>query len=162
MPSSATSRRAPSARASCTAESTHDLEQARHVVRRGQGRAEALAELLDAPALGVQLVDALLELARHVVEDRAELRELVVAPHGQALVEAPGRDGADAVGERLQRVGQRAHRERRADADEHEQEAHEERDAQPDRVRVRVEQALRVERDDRGRAGLPTCRAAER
>ena len=54
-----------------------DLEQAGHVVRRGECGAEALSELLYAPPLGVELVDALLQLARHVVEDRAELRELV-------------------------------------------------------------------------------------
>ena len=113
---------------------------------RGQRGAEALAELLHAPALAVQLLDALLELARHLVEDRAELRELVVPAHGQALVEAAGGDGADAVGERAQRVRQRAHGERRAGADQHQQEAHEERDAQPDRARVGVELLLRIER----------------
>ena len=118
-----------------------DLEQAGHVVRCGERGAEALAELLHAPALGVELVDALLELARHVVEDRAELRELVASAHGQALVEAARGDGADAVGEAPQRVRERAHGERGAGADQQQQEAHEERHAQPDRARVVVELA---------------------
>ena len=94
-------------------------------------------------------LDALLELARHVVEDRAELRELVVAAHGQPLVEVPGGDGADAVGELAQRVRERAHRERRADADEHQQQSHEQRDALADDARVGVEQVLRIQSDHR-------------
>ena len=147
MPSSATSRRAPSRARELHGRVDDDLEQAGHVVRRGQRRAEALAELLHAPPLGVELVDALLELARHLVEDRAELRELVASAHGQALVEAPGGDGADAVGERPQRVRERAHGQRGAGADQEQQQAHEQRDAQLDRARVGVELVLRVEGD---------------
>ena len=144
MPSSATSRRAPSRARQLDGRVDDDLEQSGDIVRGRERRAEALAELLHAPALGVELVDALLELARHVVEDRAELRELIVSAHGQALVEAPGSDGADAVRERLQRVRERAHGERRADADEHQQQAHQQRDAQAGRARVGVELALRI------------------
>ena len=73
-----------------------------------------------------------------------------VAAHGQALVEAPGGDGADAVGERAQRVRERAHGERGAGADQQQQQAHEQRDALADRARVGVELVLRVERDGVG------------
>ena len=116
-------------------------------MRRGQCGAEPLAELLHAPPLGVELVDALLELARHVVEDGAELRELVAPRTGRRWSNRPGGDGADAVGERAQRVRERADGERRTGADQHQEQAHEQRDALADRARVGVELVLRVESD---------------
>ena len=57
----------------------HDLQQALAVEVGGEGLADAAHRVLQARALLVELLQALLELARHLVELLAQRRELVVA-----------------------------------------------------------------------------------
>ena len=76
-----------------------DTEKLLRIVRRRERLAEAGERLAHAPALSLELAKPGLELRGHVVERRAELRELVAATHRHAIAEAPARDAAGSHGE---------------------------------------------------------------
>ena len=66
-----------------------DLQQALAIEVGGEGLADAAHRVLQARALLVELLQALLELARHLVELLAQRRELVVARVGTSIVKSP-------------------------------------------------------------------------
>ena len=116
----------------------------------------------EAAALGLELGEPRLELVRHVVERRAEQRELVAAANGDALVEPAARDPVRRLGEAAKRSHDRASLEVRDERDERE------RDDQPEqqavaRARVGgVDQRLRAQHREAHAGGVGGRRGDER
>ena len=143
-----TDARPASASTPSTAVAHDDLEQRLAVEVRRERLADRAHRGLQARALGAQVREAVLQLARHLVELDAERRELVVAlgRHGRGEVAA-----ADAAG-RLQEAAhlalQRA-RDEQAERDRDEQERGEEQAAdEPAPARAGGEGRLRREQVD--------------
>ena len=97
-------------------------EQRADVVGGGERLAEARDRAAEPSALVLELGEPRLELVRHVVEGRAEQRELVAALHRHALAEAAARDPVRGLGERAQRPDDRPALEVRDERDDAERE----------------------------------------
>jgi hypothetical protein len=125
-----------------------DVQEREGVVGGGQGLPEPVDRVLHAPALGG-------ELAGHLVEGATQGRELVAAPHGDALPELAAGDGAGGIGELPERAHDRPAEQPSQDRNDREGEEGEDEEALAEGGDRVVDRGLRRDHDEgEGRAGL--------
>ena len=107
-----------------------DLQQAVAVEVRGEGLPRAPQRFLQARALLVELLEAVRQLARHLVELLAQRGELVVAVGGDLDAEVAGAEAAGGDQEGLDLALQRARHEQR-EGDREDEEADEDAGREP-------------------------------
>src|SRR6266508_4395751 len=140
----------------------HDPEQLVDVVRRGERRAEERDRVLQAPALGLELLQPLAELLRHVVERAREYGELVASLHRHAAVEISLRDRVRCAHQPADRADDRAPLEPRDEADEDERREQCGEQAMLGPRRRRVDLRLRCQHLERRRRDGAVAHAPER